>query len=419
MKKIFHTSIALLTLVLATSCERQQEDLFNKSATERVDSSIEEYKKMLTSATNGWVFELFPGGNDILGGFNFTLEFNEDNVKALFELRDNEKTSTYKIIPYGGPTLSFDEYNEFLHYFTNPGPYSSNNGLRGDFEFLIISHTEDEIVLKGKKFGNPARLIRLKETPTKFMNKVIGHAELTEARGVRKIKIGEKEFRISRKDRVLSYSEEDGGVQKKIPFIYTEKGIRLYEPLDVNGKKVQELPLDDSGEDTVFKDADNLVSLYLYTPAPLDFSVNLWAFWADNSMADLPVSPILSDFFRQTHTETIDAVSGLTLDLENRFIFGTISGRGKGLYSFSYNNKPYGFATMYHLDFYGDKSDSTLLHLEALNSSSGTNLPSLLKFRNFIVQHSPYNVEATANPKIKKLVSKKDPNLWYHIGQLR
>ena len=78
-------------------------------------------------------------------------------VTVASELFDEAYTSLYKMTTDNGPVLSFDTNNYAFHYFATPSGSSRNlygeSGLyqayKGDFEFMILSATADEVVLKG------------------------------------------------------------------------------------------------------------------------------------------------------------------------------------------------------------------------------------------------------------------------------
>ena len=65
----------ILFLVLAipallTSCLFDEEDLFDKSASERIEAAKQEAKTVLESAENGWHVRYFPSPTQEFGGYN-------------------------------------------------------------------------------------------------------------------------------------------------------------------------------------------------------------------------------------------------------------------------------------------------------------------------------------------------------------
>lgn len=55
----------------------------------------------------------------------------------------------YTLKHENGILLSFDTYNRIFHQFSDP--QSDGIGFGGDYEFYVMEHTSDHIVLKGKR----------------------------------------------------------------------------------------------------------------------------------------------------------------------------------------------------------------------------------------------------------------------------
>ena len=70
MKKndiILFLLMALPTLLL-TSCLKDQEDVFEESASARTANYLSNTKKVLTSAENGWLLNYYPDRDQSYGG---------------------------------------------------------------------------------------------------------------------------------------------------------------------------------------------------------------------------------------------------------------------------------------------------------------------------------------------------------------
>ena len=143
-KKILSILLMMLPAVLLTSCLKDQEDLFSDSASQRVANYLDKAKKVLISAENGWVLDYFPHSEQAFGGYSYTLKFDEKNVTACFELADEVTesiTSTYLLDNEDGPCISFDTYNNYLHFFATPTGASGPGGYEaygGDYIFIIL-----------------------------------------------------------------------------------------------------------------------------------------------------------------------------------------------------------------------------------------------------------------------------------------
>ena len=73
MKKLIYSLLAAVCVL--SSCVKDQEMLFDKSATVRLNEALANAQKVLTSATNGWVMHYYPEGDQIYGGFMHTMVF--------------------------------------------------------------------------------------------------------------------------------------------------------------------------------------------------------------------------------------------------------------------------------------------------------------------------------------------------------
>ena len=81
----------ILFLVLAipallTSCLFDEEDLFDKSASERIEAAKQEAKTVLESAENGWHVRYFPSPTQEFGGYNLFFKFSEGSVTVASEI---------------------------------------------------------------------------------------------------------------------------------------------------------------------------------------------------------------------------------------------------------------------------------------------------------------------------------------------
>lgn len=418
MRKIFYMPLmALVMLFFGASCTSpQEEDVFDKSASERINGTISEYHKLLTSSEYGWVFENYPGGKEQnFGGFVHTLKFTDNQVVAMVDLETGTYTSTYKIIQYGGAMLSFDENNPMIHGFSEPDQQFVN-GLNGDFEFIFMSHTQDEIIVKGKKYNDILRMFRLKEPAATYMEKVRKIALYHLTRAVLSVKEKGKDVDFSFQGRIFSYKNE-AGEDIVVPFIFNDKGMYFYKPIEIDGKKVQELVFDEAT--VTFKDVNDLFSVTLLTPAPIDFENSRWRFFVkDPTQASSKIKNQYDQVYEEMKKENAPQ-PGQTLYLWERYMFGParlLGQEGVGLYFWNGINPSTpgmgGYPTQYQLGFHGDATNPNLLHIKGKETALGFPYEPLIKIRDLFVDNSPYLVERTADPKIVKLTSQKDPEIW-------
>lgn len=158
MKKIYYIFTLLLSIFI-TACSPQQDELFDGSTSQRVDKTIKEVKGILAAAPQGWLFQYFAGDNQEYGGANMIVSFTAEGQTTVYNPTINSgaaTTSLYSFKQYGGALLSFDTYNESLHYYADPvNPLGEGGGvglgLEGDFEFVVMSYSADKVVLRGVK----------------------------------------------------------------------------------------------------------------------------------------------------------------------------------------------------------------------------------------------------------------------------
>lgn len=155
--KYIAIAISLVSLTLV-SCNRDEDSLFEKSASERAAEAVNNAMELLPAAGNGWEMVYFPNKENMSTskGYIMVLRFGKDGsvsatAKNSLTTSNQIKTdvSTWEVISDYGPILSFNTYNEVLHAWSDP--QNDGDGYLGDYEFLILSANKDLIILKGKK----------------------------------------------------------------------------------------------------------------------------------------------------------------------------------------------------------------------------------------------------------------------------
>ena len=156
----------ILFLVLAipallTSCLFDEEDLFDKSASERIEAAKQEAKTVLESAENGWHVRYFPSPTQEFGGYNLFFKFSEGSVTVASEIESNPSTTETSLYSFGedlGVTLNFDTKNSLINYFVHPknpdNIGSTYKGMEGDYKFTVMETSAAMVVLRGIITGN-------------------------------------------------------------------------------------------------------------------------------------------------------------------------------------------------------------------------------------------------------------------------
>ena len=211
-----------------------------------MDAFLTEYKTLLESSENGWLFEYYPQKDQSYGGYNYVLQFKDGYVTAWLELTDKEEKSTYKMTPDDGPVLSFDTYNANLHFFAEASP-SQYQGLQGDYEYNILGKSEDgsEIYVKGRKSGNVLTMRKFGSSDPVAYFAACNEIYTSFAAAKYDMTIdGVPTISCSMSNMRFTFTIEVNPGTELVPaevesysvaYCYTDTGIRFYEPIEVNG----------------------------------------------------------------------------------------------------------------------------------------------------------------------------------------
>ncbi len=184
MNKILSLALLCSAALSFTACVNEEDDLFDKSAAERLNEASALYSQRLMASPNGWAMQLYPTTQDEApfgNGYLLMLRFNKDkSVDASMNnfMSGNKylsSKSSWDVITDNGPVLSFNTYSPVIHAFSNPENIPSSGtgtstggskddnksedvtgtGIGGDYEFVIVDAPEDAsyMMLKGKKRG--------------------------------------------------------------------------------------------------------------------------------------------------------------------------------------------------------------------------------------------------------------------------
>ncbi|MCR5077471.1 MAG: DUF4302 domain-containing protein [Prevotella sp.] len=247
--KIILCLLLALPAALLTSCLKDQDDVFDKSSSIRMDEFLTAVRDTLKAAPNGWAFDYYPSPTQQYGGRTYLLSFDDDNVTARYEKYpdDEAETTSYILKSDMGPVLSFDSYSNFLHAdaTASSGKYEGNEG---DFEFVIDSLGADRIKVHGKRNGNTMYLHRLPVSQDEYMQKLLlVYGQFSPAEFV--LTANGQSFTFNAENhgsRELIVTDASGNEVADTHYTYTDKGIRLYEPISLNGVQVWDLTYDDA-----------------------------------------------------------------------------------------------------------------------------------------------------------------------------
>ena len=185
MKKIHLNKFLLAGMVccgiasLFTSCRFEEDDYFDESASLRVEHAIDQVRDNLSSAENGWVMQYFCGTSVAhFEGFNLFAKFDKNGKVTIAGnhrfLRDGnankytEANSLYSLLLEDGPVLAFNTWNDVLTPFVDPVAYyaapnslvKDGEGMQGDHNFVVMSNSDNEIILRGERHSAEVRLVK-------------------------------------------------------------------------------------------------------------------------------------------------------------------------------------------------------------------------------------------------------------------
>ncbi len=237
-KSIFLFLLMALPTLLLTSCLKDQEDKFDEPASIRMNSYLQNAANILKGNANGWVLNYFPHSERIYGGYSYTLKFDGSDVEVRSELDDPSEVyvSKYRLISDDGPVLTFDTYNEAMHYFATPSA-GNYQGYGGEFEFIIISATAEEVILKGKKTGNLMYMHPLTTSGEEYLTKVNDVIEEMSF-SVYTLSVNGQATDVSTSNRTMTFSNNDGSETATASYYFTDEGMRFYEPVEFMGETI-------------------------------------------------------------------------------------------------------------------------------------------------------------------------------------
>lgn len=172
-------ALTMGTILLNTSCKFEDDDNFDESASLRIEHFNDNVQQVLTAAPYGWNIQYFCGTNGgQYEGFNLYASFSNDGSVLMASdhrmLRNGNKgqytesRSLYSILEEDGPVLAFNTWNDVLTVFSDPvspteapdKQVNDGQGMAGDYNFIVESCTEDEIILIGQRYRARVRMVR-------------------------------------------------------------------------------------------------------------------------------------------------------------------------------------------------------------------------------------------------------------------
>ena len=414
---------------LLASCSPHEDNVFGASPAERQQQAIKEYSALLTSSANGWAMDLYPS-DLVLGGIAYTARFVGDEVELSTEmLIDNAKgdkvkypagqivKSEYRVISGQGVMLSFDTYNPLMHYWSQPSGTQSE-GLATDYEFIFVSASAQEIVLRGRKYGNLLRLRPLQEDAATYINKVIQmRTTLSDIPRKRAVVDGQS-VNVTMMSSHFQYVED--GEDKDIPYIYTPTGIRFYQPVTIAGATVSEMTFDTTSHDLSSPDGRVLLPL----PTPLEQfcgTVTQWHFIYGNTDADYDMCDefreIMKTMIQRTTKENNENIDDIYIGMNKQSIDEDAQRMVIG-WSTSTSMVGVWYELRYGVDMTVVDEDNLVIGIRILDGGQYiNNYPQFTPMLDFLRNNSPFQLQFDniQNPQYVKAVSRADSEKWFAL----
>jgi hypothetical protein len=340
-----------------------------ENSEKHLQESLTAIGETLRNAPNGWVMYYYPGRGQAFGGFTLLMRFSdEENVTMASDVIDIERSYSSKYILKEGPILSFDSYNLVLHFFAEPGinmGFGIGTGLGGDFEFNVVSYSDEKIVLRGTKTDN---IIEMEPVPLntswdiyqRNLSKIVSESL---SLGYKLI-VPEVEFPVyvsfaSSLYNVLRFNTkiDDRLYTVTKAFSYTDDGIRLYDSYEIGGYKVRELKWDETI--STFRCIDENVTGIVMNPSTpegfrsYNYYLGAWTMYtidsekkeyqfdvvisraAEDNTYRLSGSKLTTNFPLKYNTNrgSIEWVATRLADLGGDYVLWVLPGNGRGAYT--------------------------------------------------------------------------------------
>lgn len=455
--KIFSLALLLGATLLFTDCKREEDDLFSKSAAERLNDVKDVYSERLTANEAGWALQYYPQideeaysvaqrGYLMLAKFradqtvdmamNYWPEDQGDDKVAYRTTMLTDNNSLWEVISDNGPVLTFNSYNKVIHHFSNPEMYGSNDGYKGDYEFVIIDAPEDgsHILLKGKKRGTYNMMTPLPagtdfqtylDDVLAFQNKMFPAGLPYEPL----IQIGGQNYAfrdaVSRFPTIYPEGKDPVTDGKHMPFVVTKQGDRYYlrfrdaVSFDDDANKAQNFYYDPAADE--FVDAENSANKIVVgvTPESL-FKTNLddgrqFSIFRSASLGDM--SEKMRDAFNAAHASMQSINNSFRID---SLMLNYDKTLGKAVWSFRYQRATNSslMRYTYNMTFDGNKVAFSYVEPQdsyAANVYDHTKTGDLRKFISEYLsqQFQIEKYETVFDLKKIKFVSTADPDLWF------
>lgn len=247
---------AIVALAALLSCSPTEDHIFDDMPTRRMAKIMTHVDSVLTAPVNGWLMQYYPSSTQAYGGYNVLARFSADGTVTMASETsgaDVTATSGYEVTQSSGCVLTFNTYNSVFHAYSTPEESNGGGngyGYEGDFEFVVMSATADEVVLKGRKTGSVAvmRPITPAITWKAYLSAIKEEANLIGSYYRMQYHLGDSVYEARMSGRHLAVYRRDESqawqLERNAPFIVTMTGLQFYSPLTMDSVSIDGLVFD-------------------------------------------------------------------------------------------------------------------------------------------------------------------------------
>ena len=446
MKKYIFLSLSFLIFV---SCNYKEEETFEQKASERTVNSLNSYKKTLENDSywlltyypeqyrvGYWVYPYqpevfatdkdFPKAHRSIGGYNFLIKLKDGQVTASSEASytNDEETSYFSYDITEGPTISFDTFNSVLHHFRFVSS-SFPNARGGETDFIVLKYENDTFTLRGRTSNNIMTLKKFIGDRETYLNKIRDNSTTLQYKGLSPINVGGTEvtLKLFPSYRQLTFIYDNNQKYVQSAFIITEKGIKLYEPININGVTFDEFYFN-QGKTALVTTDGNITTNFVNSPITISSNALYVTFDTYNA------SEKIMDIFNKAK-RAVEQSKNKTHTLLNYIRLVNIMGNdqqqtaGMHAYVAEKNNLDNTSSVYYEMDFVGVANNANEEQVEILikdmpNEGDSTYKNSLYYYREAerlfldLAKLGPYK-KSVYNANYTYLISVKDPDIWFLV----
>lgn len=400
MKKLL---IGVAVILLAFSCSKDEKDssVFEKTASERINANSKELFDHLN--TSNWIMEFFPAEDQKYGGFAIFAEFERNyTVKLKNELgKDSDKQTSYGIVERSGTTLSFNEFNKGIHYFSTPSAGRGNHrGLEGDYEFVYMKREADTLFTLGVRTRNDIRFIKFLGNPDEYMNQVDKTKDILRDKAFMLSKPSSKKFKMVIKNKSFELYEE-GKDPIITSLVHRPNGFRLYKPVKIEEFEFSEFVISEDQKSVTTKNGS----------VKIDMAKPLIDFSKEHSIS-VNKTNVSKDFLNHfKRAEQANAVAFPKFELSKQISFGTHEQNFSIIFVVKMTKSDLGVA--HNLDYKFTSPEELSFKLTS-PTTFWPYFPHLNPLTKEIESKSPYKITEKSDGDYL-LTSKADSNFWFSL----